>query len=303
MRRSIPPLNALRSFEAAARNLSFTLGAAELNVSPGAVSRQVRLLEAFLGRRLFERGYQKVALTPIGEAYASHITELFSRLEDTTDSVFDLNHRKPLHVWCPEIFALRWLLPRLPGFYAKDPTCSIELVTAESARPSAEDIGVDKIEVAIRLGDGAWPNLTSERLIRSELSCVCSPRLLASGPPLSRLEDLENHTLLVSQMRPKIWEEWLQAAGVSAQKMTRRMTFESSSLAYQAAIEGMGVALGQSALTADDMNSGRLVSVLDFRMKDTKAFYLMYPQRGPNTRRLRKFRDWIMEEARLAEAA
>jgi LysR family glycine cleavage system transcriptional activator len=303
MRRSIPPLNSLRSFEAAARNLSFTLGAAELNVSPGAVSRQVRLLEAYLGRPLFERGYRQVALTPLGEAYAAQITELFGRLEETTDNIFDLNHRKPLHVWCPEIFALRWLLPRLPGFYATDTANSIELVTSESTRPSAEDIGVDKIEVAIRLGDGAWPNLSCERLVRSELVVVCSPRLLADGPPLLSIEDIANHTLLVSRMRLNIWEEWLSAAGLPTTLASRRMVFESSSLAYQAAIEGMGLALGQAALVSEDRRAGRLVTPLNFTMKDSKAFYLMYPSRGPTTRRLRRFRDWIIQEARQSEGA
>lgn len=284
--------------------MSFSLAADELCVTTGAVSRQVRLLESFVGHRLFERGHRKVALTELGRTYSESIRELFAKLEHTTDSVFDLNQQRPLHVWCPMIIAMRWLLPSLPEFYAKQPDVEVKLTTSAAEAPTPASLGfVDSIQAAIRLGRGDWPGVYSDRLLPSELTPVCSPQLLRHGPPLNRVEDLARHTLLTSLMRPNCWDEWLAAAGGSHVAVNARANFENSCLAYQAAIEGMGVALGQSAFIADDIKNGRLVMPFDFRMTDEQAFYLIYPHHVAGIRRFRRFRDWIVGESRTRMAA
>ena len=304
MKRALPPLNALRSFDAAARHMSFSIAASELCVTTGAVSRQVRLLESFVGNALFERGHRKVALTPLGKTYSDFVRELFAKLEHTTDSVFDLNQQRPLHIWCPMIFAMRWLLPSLPDFYAKQPDIEVKLTTSAAEAPTAASLGyVDRIQAAIRLGTGDWPNLHAERLLRSELVPVCSPRLLQHGPSLTSLEHLARHTLLYSQMRPNSWDEWLAAAGGANVVSQARVNFENSCLAYQAAIEGMGVALAQRALIQDDIRSGRLVTPFDVRVKDERAFYLIYPRYVAGMRTFRRFRNWIVGEWETRAAA
>jgi LysR family glycine cleavage system transcriptional activator len=304
MKRTLPPLNALRSFDAAARHMSFSNAADELCVTTGAVSRQVRLLESFLGHGLFERGHRKVTLTPLGKTYSEFVRELFAKLEHTTDSVFDLNQQRPLHVWCPMIFAMRWLLPSLPEFYARQPQIEVKLTTSAADAPTPASLGfVDGIQAAIRRGNGDFPNLHADRLMRSELIPVCSQRLLQHGPPLNCVEDLAHHTLLCSLMRPNSWDEWLKAAGGGHVKLPARAYFENSCLAYQAAIEGMGVALGQSALIEGDIQSGRLVTPLDFHFNDEDAFYLIYPRHVAGIRAFRRFRDWVVGEWRDGAAA
>ncbi|MDX3904793.1 MAG: transcriptional regulator GcvA [Pigmentiphaga sp.] len=294
----LPPLNPLRTFEAAARHLSFTRAARELHVTPGAVSRQVMVLEEFLGARLFERVNREVRLTAVGQRYLDDLREVFDRIAGATHRAMQGTRDKPLHIWCPMTFAMRWLVPRLPAFHAAHP--GRDAVFTTSLKPV--DFTVHDADVAIRMGQGDWPGVISRFLVGIELVPVCRPRLLQSGPPLKQPRDLAHHTLQQSVARPDYWRIWLEAAGASDIDPDRGLTFESVSLAYQAALEGLGVAMGQHALVADDLAAGRLVAPLGPRVPIDNAFYLIYPERLEHDAHLCTFRDWILAAAQSDEA-
>ncbi|VCU69398.1 Glycine cleavage system transcriptional activator [Pigmentiphaga humi] len=293
----LPPLYPLRTFEAAARLRSFSRAARELHVTPGAVSRQVLALEEFLGARLFERANREVRLTPVGQRYLDDLGDVFERMAGATRRAMRGSDDQPLHIWCPMTFAMRWLLPRLPAFHAAHPGQDAVFTTA--LKPV--DFDTHDADVAIRMGEGDWPGVMSTFLVGIELLPVCSPRLLENGPPLAAPADLARHTLLQSVARPDYWRRWLEAAGTRGIDPDRGLTFESVSLAYQAALEGIGVAMGQHALVADDLAAGRLVAPLEPRVPIDNAFYLVYPERRAQDARVAVFRDWIVAAAQAGQ--
>lgn len=288
----IPPLNPLRVFECVARTLSFTRAADELHVTTGAVSRQIRALEEYLDVQLFVRGNREVRLTELGEQYRDELQGVFERIAVATNRVVSARRGAPLQIWCQMTFAMRWLLPRMYTFHAAHPDQDVVFTTTLKQPTSLDDA-----DVAIRIGDGAWPGQVSHRLVPIELLPVCSPRLLENGPPLTEPKCLEHHTLLQSAARPDYWRLWLAAQGVGHIDPDRGLTFENVALAYQAAMQGLGVAMGQFALVADDLNAGNLVAPFDERVVVDSAFYLSYPERLADSPRLREFRDWILAEA------
>jgi len=298
MRPRLPPLNPLRTFEAAARHQSFTRAARELHVTPGAVSRQVMVLEKFVGARLFERVNREVRLTPVGQRYLHDLSDVFDRIAASTLRAMQGVRERPLHVWCPMTFAMRWLVPRLPAFHAAHP--GRDAIFTTSLKPV--DFSVHDADVAIRMGRGDWPGVISRHLVGIELLPVCSPRLLSGPTPLKTPRDLARHTLLQSVARPEYWRIWLEAAGAGDVDPDRGLTFESVSLAYQAALEGLGVAMGQHALVAEDLAVGRLVAPFGPRVPIDNAFYLVYPERLEDDAHLSTFRDWILAEAQADEA-
>ncbi len=293
MSRKLPPLNAMRTFEAAARHGSFTLAARELCVTPGAVSRQVAALEDFLGVRLFERANREVALTREGSMYFEALTVILDRIDVATRAVTEDQHRRALHIWSPMAFSMRWLLPRMPSFHATWPKREVSLTAylreVEFARTEAD--------VSIRLGIGQWPGLSCHRLVSIELMPVCSPKLLERRP-LRRVADLARHTLLHSSVIRDHWPRWLATAGQPDLKPYHHIEFESISLAYEAAIAGTGVAMGQHALVAEDLVSGRLVAPLGPVADTGLAYWLTYPGNGKPLPHLRPFCDWVLQEAR-----
>ena len=287
----LPPLNAVRTFEAAGRNLSFTLAARELNVTPGAVSRQVKLLEEFLGTRLFERANREVKLTAAGSAYLEELTEAFSRVNAATARFTEARGDQKLRLSSSITFTLRWLIPRLITFHAAYPGSQIQLTT--SLKPI--DFRMDDVDVAIRLGSGKWRNSVSHYLISSDLVPVCSPSLLKERV-LRSVDDLSSHTLLHSTARPFNWSIWLKGAGAADLEASRGIYFESSSLALQAAVEGMGVAIGQVALISEDLQTGRLVMPFDTVVTEENAFYVLYAEGATRNKTLQRFCDWVLKE-------
>ncbi|MPS27010.1 MAG: transcriptional regulator GcvA [Alcaligenaceae bacterium] len=293
----LPPLNPLRTFEVAARHLSFTRAARELHVTPGAVSRQVMVLEEFLGARLFERVNREVRLTAVGRRYLDDLNDVFDSIGEATQRAMQGVRDKPLHIWCPMTFAMRWLVPRLPAFHGAHP--GRDAIFTTSLKPV--DFTEHDADVAIRMGRGDWPGVISRFLVGIDLLPVCSPRLLEGRAPLAHPRDLAQHTLLQSVARPDYWPTWLKAAGASDIDPDRGLTFESVSLAYQAALEGLGVAMGQHALVAEDLAAGRLVAPFGLRVPIDNAFYLIYPERLQYDTHLCTFRDWILAEAQADE--
>lgn len=290
---SLPPLNAVRAFEAVGRRGSVKLAAEELSVTPGAVSRQLGLLEEHLGISLFKRSHRQVTLTHSGTLYLQSVSDALQRLSDATDEIKSTKGRDPLHIWCPMTFGLRWLVPRLPAFRAAQPDRDVVFTT--SLGPI--DFSARTTDVAIRIGQGTWPGCASHRLVGIELTPVCSPALLDRLGPMTRPSDLRRATLLQSAARPGYWRQWLEAAGASDIDPDRGITFESVSLAYQMAMNGAGVALGQLALVEDDLRTGRLVAPFAQRTHSGDAFYLIYPNRLIGDPFVMLFRDWLVGEA------
>jgi LysR family transcriptional regulator, glycine cleavage system transcriptional activator len=288
----LPPLNAVRTFEAAGRNLSFTLAARELNVTPGAVSRQIKLLEEFIGARLFERANREVKLTRAGALYLEDLTEAFSRINAATACFAESRGDQTLRLSSSITLTLRWLIPRLITFHAVNPGAQVQLTT--SLKPV--DFRIDDVDLAIRLGSGDWPNSVKHLLMRSELVPVCSPNLLKDRP-LRAIGDLAAHTLLHSTARPRNWPIWLRGAGNTDLECDKGIFFESSSLALQAAIEGMGIAIAQPPLVSEDLQAGRLVTPFDRIVTEDDAFYILYAEGAMRNKMLQRFRDWLLKQA------
>lgn len=293
----LPPLNALKAVEAAGRNMSFTRAAEELHVTPGAISRQVKLLEDFLGTTVFERKNRELRLLAEGEAYLKSLTEIFERLDATTRRFQDTRRARPLHIHCSMTFTLRWLVPRLTSFHASHPIREIRITTA--VVPIIAQLNTGDIDVMIELGSGDWPELISHRLEDSELAPVCSAKVASAFSRPARVCELAGHTLLHSLARPDDWASWLRAAGGAGIDPYRGLRFESSSLAYQAAIEGMGIAIAQRCLIRDDLRAGKLVMPFDFSLKDGWGYYFIYLPGSAHETRLVEFREWLLN----AEAA
>jgi LysR family glycine cleavage system transcriptional activator len=295
MLRRLPPLNALRAFEAAGRHVSFTKAAEELFVTPGAISRQIKLLEEVLGMELFERTNRDLRISDETREYVVALGEAFHRINQATNRLLVAHRARSLRILCPMTFTLRWLMPRLPLFHQIYPTREIQLTTTLLPTP-ASLLNLGDVDVVIQMGKGDWPDLVVHRLADSALIPVCSPAYLAAMGNVLTVEKLSEATLLRSMARPDDWRDWLDAAGGHDIDDQRGLQFESSSLAYQAAIEGIGIAIGQMALVAKDLEAGRLVSPFDFIHDNGNAYYLTYAKQSENDPRIVEFRDWILEQ-------
>ncbi len=291
MRRDLPPLNALRAFEAAARLLSFTRAAAELAVTQAAISHQIKSLEEWLGVLLFQRLPRRLVLTDGGRELLATIRDAFDRIEGAVARVRRNDGTGPLTVTVLPSFAAKWLVPRLGRFQTQHP--DIEVRIAADTRLSRFDDGVD---LAIRAGRGHWPDLVCERMLSEELYPVCSPRLLSGPVRLVDPEDLKGHTLLHDDFEQD-WRMWLNAAGVTGVDWRRGPRFSDSSMVIQAAVEGQGVALARSALAHEDLKAGRLVRPFRIDIASELAYYIVCPPSHAGRPKVRAFRDWLMREA------
>lgn len=294
----LPPLNAVRAFEAAARHLSITLAAEELHVTAGAVSRQIKGLEQALGFPLFTRGHREIALTRQGSEYYRAVTRAFDALREATRKVTRTRARKQLKILAYTTFAMRWLIPRLSGFHSAHP--DIEVLLTASLRPI--DFRKEDIDGAVRLGDGTWPGAKAYRLVSNILAPVASPALLKSGPKLRKPADLTQHTLLHSIARPDDWRYWLEAAGVDGKVDARAgMTYESSAMAYAAAIEGQGLAIAQLFLVARDLEEGRLAMPFKKTVDMGEfTYYLLTPSHREESASMKTFRLWMLDQLKSA---
>ena len=296
MRWNLPPLNAVRAFEAAGRHKSFKNAAAELGVTTGAISRQIKILEQFLDTILFERGNREIRLTTEGHAYLTLVYDALRRIDSATTGLKEQRRERPLSIMCCASLATRWLFPRLPRFYARHPHARLTFSSLASPRDYLTES--QNFDVVIRSGDGNWsPEVTSYRLFGSELVAVCSPKLLQSGPPLRNVADLERHTLLFSLFRPDAWQRWFAAIGEPQMDAPLVTKFESSGLTYQAATQGLGIALAERRFIVDDIAQARLVAPFEFIFLCEDGFYLVHKRQAAALPHLKEFRKWIVEEA------
>ncbi|WP_424138845.1 transcriptional regulator GcvA [Roseomonas chloroacetimidivorans] len=289
-RRRLPPLNALRAFEAAARHGSFTRAAAELMVTQTAISHQVKSLEEHVGVRLFQRLHNGLMLTERGAAYLPVLREAFERIADATEELRGGEGPQALAVSTLPNFALRWLIPRLPRFHAMYPEVELRLSTTERG---TDFLGAH-MDVAVRLGED-WPGLNQALLFPGELFPVCSPELLRKGP-LNSPADLAGRTLLHVSSAADDWPAWLKAAGMSGISGERGPRFDSFALVCEAALHGLGIAMARLPFVDEDLKAGRLIAPFSLRLPRDEAYHLIWPK-GHVARPVTHFREWILAEA------
>ncbi|MCP3396438.1 transcriptional regulator GcvA [Bradyrhizobium sp. CCGB20] len=288
----LPSLNGLRAFEAAARHLSFTLAASELNVTQTAISHQIRRLEEELGIRLFVRQNRALALTPEARDYLPGVRAAFNDLRLATDRLLRKDDDKVLTVSTLASLAAKWLLPRLTDFQEQHPGIDVRITTSTSL----VDFQRDNVDAAIRYGRGQWPGLRADWLMADELFPVCSPSLLRGDKPLRQPEDLKGYPLLhTSNANSDDWRLWLTAAGLPADIARQPgITFDMIFMTIQAAIDGIGVAMGRTSYVQDDIAKGRLVVPFKIALPADAGFYLVAPEGRREAPKLAAFREWMI---------
>lgn len=301
----MPGLTSFRVFESAARHLGFTRAAHELGVTPAAVSNQIRSLEEQLGVRLFRRTSRKISLTGPGQILFAGVADAFSVLSRTIERIA-VTDRNTLAVTTSASFAAKWLVPRLDGFRRLHPGIDVRIDVSDRI----VDFADSDAEIGIRFGNGVYPGLRADRLFEEYVFPVCSPKLLQGAHPLSKPDDLRHHTLihLEWQARGDVWPDWrmwLLAAGVEGIDAVRGIHLSQFSLVSQTAVEGQGVALGNTSLVGDDLASGRLVKPFDLSLKAPSlfAYYLVAPPASAERPLVAAFRRWVLAETRDGSAA
>ncbi|MBL4907531.1 MAG: transcriptional regulator GcvA [Sneathiella sp.] len=289
----LPPLNALRAFEVAARCLSFSKAADELSVTPAAISHQIKALEEWLGVALFKRLNRAVMLTDEGQTYVLGVREGLVAINTATDKLVKRDSSGALTVSTLPSFAVRWLLPRLSRFREEYPDIDVRL----SATDFLTDFNRDDVDLVIRYGSGDYPGMRTVKLLTEDsLFPVCSPELVNGEYPLRTPNDLMHHILLHDDLRID-WETWLAAAGVKGIDSKKGPSFNDSSMVLTAAMAGHGVALGRSTLAADDLAAGRLVKPFDVELKAGNAYFVVCPEETADRPKIVTFRNWLLKEA------
>jgi LysR family transcriptional regulator, glycine cleavage system transcriptional activator len=289
---SLPSLNGLRAFEAAARHLSFTRAAAELNVTQTAISHQIRRLEEQLGLKLFVRRNRALALTREAESYLPAVRAAFEDLRRATQRLKRPQRDGLLTLSTLASLAAKWLLPRVVAFQEAHPGLEVRV----SASTHLVDFQREEIDMAVRYGRGDWPGLRAHWLMAEDIFPVCSPALLKGPNPLKRPEDLAHHTLLHATLSREDWQLWLTAAGLPTELAQRRgLTFDQSFMCIEAAIEGLGVALGRSAFVEADIAQGRLVVPFDVVLPAEAGFYIVAPEETADDPKIALFREWLIK--------
>ena len=294
----LPSLNGLRAFEAAARHLSFTNAASELNVTQTAISHQIKRLEEELGIRLFVRQNRSLVLTPEAKDYLPGVRAAFNDLRLATDRLLRKDNDHVLTISTLASLAAKWLLPRLSGFQEAHPGIDVRITTSTGL----VDFKSRDVDAAIRYGRGQWPGLRADWLMADESFPVCSPALLTGKRPLQRPEDLANHVLLhTSNANSDDWRLWLTAAGLPTDLSKQPgVTFDLIFMTVQAAIDGIGVAMGRTAYVQADIAKGRLVVPFKITLPNDAGFYLVSPQGAADLPKLAAFRHWLTASARKA---
>ena len=294
----LPPLSALRAFEAAARHMSFSKAADELHVTPAAVSHQIHALEQDLGIRLFHRMNRSIALTASARVLLPGLTEAFAGIQSSVRRLRAHNDTGTLTVTASPSFAAKWLVLRLQRFQKQYPEIDVRI----SATDAIVDLAKGDFDIAIRYGAGRYSGLEVELLLKNEVFPACSPQLLANGPPLRTPADLPAHALIHDQAVERdplvpTWSMWLKAAGVTNVPAITGLSFNNMHLALDAAISGHGVVLAQSTIAAADLAAGRLVRLFSLALPDQFAFYIVTAPGALERLKVRAFRDWLRCEA------
>ncbi|MBD2809631.1 transcriptional regulator GcvA [Xenorhabdus sp. Vera] len=293
MSKRLPPLNALRVFDAAARHLSFTKAAEELFVTQAAVSHQMKSLEDFLGLKLFRRRNRSLLLTEDGQSYYLDIKEIFIAINDATRKLQARIAKGALTVSLSPSFAIQWLVPRLSGFNQSFPGIDVRI----QAIDREEDKLADDVDVAIFYGRGNWPGLRTDRLYPEYLLPVCSPSLMMGDRPLKTPADLAKHTLLHDSSR-RDWQAYIRQLDMQQHiSVQQGPIFSHSSMVIQAAVHGQGVALANNVMAQNEIDAGRLVCPFNDVLVSKNAFYLVCHDNQAELGKIAAFRKWILTQA------
>lgn len=289
MSERIPPMQALRAFDAAARTGSLTRAAEALHVTHGAISHQIKALEETFGVKLVERSGRGIRLTDEGERFAARLRGALTEISDAVREIADRSNPRQLRLSTLPSFAARWLLPRIARFFKAHPDIDLEIRSSNGL----VDFRRDNVDVAIRHGLGHWSGVIAEHLLDDASFPVCSPRL-ANGKLPRHPADLAKFTLLRGEGEQ--WKPWFEAAGLDWPEPTRGPLYSDSSHMLQAAIEGQGIAIARSSLLGDDLRNGVLVKLFDIAVPLPRKYYLVYPPRMKDSPKLDAFRAWLKKE-------
>lgn len=288
----LPQISALRAFEVAARCLSFTQAARELNVTQGAVSHQVKGLEELLGVKLFHRERQRLRLTDNGRGYLPFVREAIDRLKAGADYLSARENSGILTVSVSPNFAAKWLVNRMGAFNRSAPDIDLRI----TASMEHVDFDSNDVEMAVRHGHGDWPDLHVTKLTREEIFPVASPEFLRANPGLQAPADLVQQILLNDTSRND-WPLWFAAAGLDAEAVVLGPSFDQTNIVIDAAIAGQGIALARSALAAHDIRTGKLVRLFDVSLPAPYGYFIVCPKATADHSKIARFRDWLVAEA------
>lgn len=290
MANRLPPLNALKAFEASARQLSFTRAAEELFVTQAAISHQIKSLEEFLGIKLFMRKNRTLLLTEEGQAYYLDIKDVFNTINDATERLLARGAKGAITVSLQPSFAIQWLVPRLNAFNILHPDIDVRIKAVDQPETSL----TEDVDVAIYYGRGHWADIHAEQLQKEYLVPVCSPLLLQGKKQLKDLDDLVNHTLLHDTSR-RDWKRWFKQVNVKATNVNHGPIFSHSSMVVQAALHGQGVALAHSFLAKPDIDAGRLICPFEEVLESKNAYYVVCRERQVDLGKIAAFREWVLD--------
>jgi len=291
MLRRLPPLNALKAFEAAARSESFTRAARELNVTQGAVSHQVKALEVTLGIKLFNRERQRLVITEAGREYLAVIRDALDRIAVGTERLVQRQTSGVLTISTSPDFAAKWLVHRLGRFAEAHPDIDLRV----SATMHHVDFAREDVDLAVRHGDGNWAGLDVVRLCSEHLFPVCSPTLVSGRNRIRKPSDLLKFPLLHLD-NWKTWSRWFDAAGVT-DPVARGPMLNRANMLIEAAVDGQGIALARMALAAWDLINGRLVTLFDMSLRLSNSYWIICPKATSAIPKIIMFREWLLAEA------
>lgn len=311
MSRSLPPLNALRAFEAAARHLSVTKAAAELNVTPSAISHHIKALEEYFEVRLFMPSRRRLELSEAGRAFLPDLTDGFDRLFAATELLRASDTQGQLTVGTAGSFAVQWLVPRLSDFNARYPEIDVRVQAAPLLVDATEEaLESGDVDVVIRFGPGHYPGHDVQRLMDEVVYPVCSPDIVDKDRPLNRPADLARHVLIHDEgythyaregLRFKTtfpdWRMWAEAAGLDGLDLSHGPRFSTSALAIQAAVDGQGVMMGRSVLVHDELQAGRLIKPFELSVSNVFAYYGISREGDTGRAEIAAFRNWVGQKA------
>ena len=284
-------LGPLRVFDAVHRAGGISRAAELLHVTPGAVSQQIKHLEALMNVTLVRKSGREIELTDAGSMLAMRLADLFDRIEAVIDDVIDVGNPRRLRLKVLPTFAIKWLVPRLASFYAAHSDIDIEIATVSRS----EDLHLDNADFIVRHGVGQWADVHFDHLFDDAFVPVCLPALAAT---IRAPSDVLHATLLHSMMRPDGWPTWLQSVGLGAARTARNVTLANAALCLQAAADGLGVAITQLAYARDELASGRLVRPVDHVATTESGYYLVCDPTRAETQPLKSFREWMRTVAR-----
>ncbi len=293
----LPQLRGLQAFDAASRHMSFKKAAEELNVTPTAISHLIKALEDDLGLKLFNRLTRSLSLTQAGEVYAPHVHGAFRKLEEASLAITDSDASGPIHITTTKTFASKWLSPRLHKFSSDNPEFRVKLDASDMVR----DFAVNNIDIAIRHGSGDYGDQYFSWILDNYVVPVCSPEFFKDNHDNIQAEDLLNHPLIVYEWsgfcaEDPDWEKWFAECGIDKPKLDLAETYSDEHICVQAALDGRGIALTSLLASAAHIEAGRLIVPVPVLLKD-KSYYLVCNQLHAESKKVKAFQDWLLNEA------